>query len=157
MIAPVPRDYQGQILELGSGNGALTVRLAKRCPQARIVACELNPTLAEDTRQTLDRSGINGQVKVQAYSAQEVLADLTTRQRGATGYIISGLPLGNLRKQQVLELLRSAHKVLPKKGIFVQAQHFLWDRKHIRQVFGTVRTVPIVRNFPPVFVYYAEK
>src|SRR6266849_2216979 len=42
MIAPVPRNYQGQIFELGPGTGALTLRLAARCPHARILACEIN-------------------------------------------------------------------------------------------------------------------
>ena len=46
MIAPVPETYAGQIIELGAGNGALTLRLAARCPKARILACEINPRLA---------------------------------------------------------------------------------------------------------------
>jgi phospholipid N-methyltransferase len=49
MIAPVPETYRGQIIELGAGNGALTLRLAARCPEARILACEINPTLALET------------------------------------------------------------------------------------------------------------
>ena len=32
MLAPVPETYSGRIIELGAGNGALTVRLAARCP-----------------------------------------------------------------------------------------------------------------------------
>src|ERR1051326_5915871 len=42
MIAPVPRDYEEPIIELGAGTGAITVRLAARCPKARILACEIN-------------------------------------------------------------------------------------------------------------------
>src|SRR4051794_38454285 len=42
MISPVPEDYRGQIIELGAGSGALTLRLAARCSQARILACEIN-------------------------------------------------------------------------------------------------------------------
>jgi phospholipid N-methyltransferase len=30
MIAPVPKAYRGQIVELGAGSGALTLRLANR-------------------------------------------------------------------------------------------------------------------------------
>src|ERR1035441_8537856 len=45
MIAPVPAAYGGQVIELGAGNGALTLRLAARCPNTRILACEINPTL----------------------------------------------------------------------------------------------------------------
>src|SRR5437660_8528085 len=34
MLAPIPPAYCGQILELGAGTGALTLRLAKKCPEA---------------------------------------------------------------------------------------------------------------------------
>ena len=62
MIAPIPETYQGRIIELGAGNGALTLRLAKRCPRAKILACEINATLAHDNRCSLTRAGINGRV-----------------------------------------------------------------------------------------------
>jgi len=64
MIAPVPETYAGRIIELGAGSGALTVRLAARCPKARILFCEINPSLARTTRHNLDQAGINGRVKV---------------------------------------------------------------------------------------------
>jgi phospholipid N-methyltransferase len=48
MIAPVPEAYRGQVIELGAGTGALTLRLAARCPEAKILACEINPALARD-------------------------------------------------------------------------------------------------------------
>jgi len=53
MIAPVPPDYRGEVLELGPGTGVLTRRLAARCPGARIVACEINPTFAHDLEYNL--------------------------------------------------------------------------------------------------------
>ena len=55
MIAPVPETYRGQIIELGAGTGALTMRLAARCPEARILACEINPALARDHGHALRR------------------------------------------------------------------------------------------------------
>src|SRR5512146_1436678 len=64
MIAPVPVSYTGQILELGPGNGALTLRLAARCPRARILACEINPTLAQMTKENLRTASINGRARV---------------------------------------------------------------------------------------------
>ena len=155
MIAPIPCGYDGLILELGSGTGSLTVRLAARCRRAKIMACELNPILAEDTRRNLDRAGVNGQVQVRARSAQEILADLKNGGGHRPGYIISALPLGNLSKKAVAEILQMISRALPENGVFVQAQHFLVNLKDVRRTFRTVRTVPILRNFPPVFVYYA--
>src|SRR5437762_8180313 len=60
MIGPVPETYSGQIVELGAGNGALTLRLAARCPRARVLACEINPTLARDNRSNLAQAGLHG-------------------------------------------------------------------------------------------------
>src|SRR5579885_400797 len=62
MISPIPRSYRGRIIELGAGNGAITLRLAVRCPQARILACEINPVLARDNKQNLAVAGIHNQV-----------------------------------------------------------------------------------------------
>ena len=59
MIAPVPEDYSGEIIELGAGNGALTLRLAQRCRKARVLACEINPVLAQSTRHNLSAAGLS--------------------------------------------------------------------------------------------------
>ena len=79
MIAPVPEDYTGQVLELGAGNGALTLRLAARCPRARILACEINPVLAQSTRHNLRAAGINGRVEVVSDSAEHLLSERARR------------------------------------------------------------------------------
>jgi phosphatidylethanolamine/phosphatidyl-N-methylethanolamine N-methyltransferase len=157
MIEPVPPDYRGSILELGAGTGVLTVPLASRCPRARIVACEINPTLAEDTRQNLARAGSDGRVQVRVSPAEQLLADLLTQAEERPGYVISGLPLGNWPGQRVLEVLQTIQRLMQAKGLFIQAQYLLLDRKHIRTVFGNVRTAPVLRNMPPIFVYFAQK
>src|SRR5207249_8244538 len=76
MIAPVPRNYRGQIIELGAGNGAVTLRLAARCPQARILACEINPALARGNRNNLAAAGLDGQVEVITNAAENFLSQI---------------------------------------------------------------------------------
>lgn len=58
MIAPIPANYTGRVVELGSGTGGLTMRLAARCPKATILAREINPVLAEITRRNLLKAGV---------------------------------------------------------------------------------------------------
>jgi phospholipid N-methyltransferase len=157
MIAPVPESYDGSIVELGAGNGCLTVRLARKCPKATIFACEINPLLAEHTSKNLANAGINGQVKVFATAAQDLLSEMAHQKRQQPGYIISGLPLGNFGKERVLELVRSIEQVLNPSGTFVQVQHLLLDRKYIQRTFPKLQTVPVLLNFPPAFIYYAKK
>ena len=147
MIAPVPKAYRGLIIELGAGNGALTLRLAARCPGARILACEINPTLARDNRDNLTRAGIDGRVEVIADSAERVLLEMGRRGNEKPDYVISGLPLGNLGGEKVLSLLDAINQTLGEGGIYIQFQHSLLGRTKIRARFPNTRTVPVFLNF----------
>ena len=157
MISPIPRDYRGKIVELGTGNGTLTRRLAARCPHAQILACEINPVLAQDTRNNLARAGVNGRVQVFTSPAQELLAQLTAQNSNKPGFVISCLPLANFGRDTVLGLVEAARQALADEGTFVQVQHLLWDRGRIRATFPRLRTVPVLLNVPPAFVYFAQK
>src|ERR1017187_4400171 len=93
MIAPVPQTYRGQVLELGAGNGALTLRLVARCPEARILACEINPTLARDIRGNLAAAGLSGRVELFTGAAADLLSELSKRGAEKPDFIIPGIPL----------------------------------------------------------------
>ncbi len=157
MIAPVPETYAGRIIELGAGSGALTVRLAARCPEAQILACEINPALARNTRHNLNQAGINGRVKVIADSAQHLLSEMGRRGTGKVDYVLSGIPLGNLSAQRTIALIDAISRALNPRGMYVQFQYSLLDRKKIRSRFSSLRTVPVLLNIPPAVVYYARK
>jgi phospholipid N-methyltransferase len=157
MIAPVPETYSGRILELGAGSGALTLRLAARCPEARIVACEINPALARNTRHNLDQAGINGRVDVVSDSAQHLLSEMGRRGMDKVHYVLSGIPLGNLPREQTLALIDAISRVVRSGGLYIQFQYSLMDRKRIRSRFKILRTVPVLLNIPPAVVYYAQR
>jgi phospholipid N-methyltransferase len=53
-------------------------------------------------------------------------------------------------------LLDTIHQNLAEDGMYIQFQHSLLDRKHIRARFAKTRTVPVFLNFPPAVVYYAQ-
>jgi phospholipid N-methyltransferase len=157
MIAPIPEDYRGQIVELGAGSGALTLRLAARCPKARILACEINPALARDLEQSVVKAGLNGRVMVISDSAEHLLSEIDRRGSKKPDYVISGIPLGNLPKKQVVPLVEAISRTLADGGMYIQFQHSLIDRKKIQARIPKMRTVPAFLNFPPAFVYYARK
>jgi phospholipid N-methyltransferase len=157
MIAPVPEDYSGQIIELGAGNGALTVRLAARCPGTRILACEINPALAQSTRHNLREAGINGRVQVISDAAEHLLSERARRGMDKVDYVVSGIPLGNLGRERTLALIDKISSCLKAGGMYIQFQYSLLDRKKIRQRFSSLRTVPVLLNFPPAVVYYAQR
>jgi phospholipid N-methyltransferase len=155
MIAPIPEDYCGEIIELGPGNGALTLRLAARCPGARVLACEINPALAQSTRQNLKKAGINGRVRVVSDAAEHLLSERARTGRDKADFVVSSIPLGNLPRQQTLALIDKIGRSLREGGMYIQFQYSLMDRRKIRQRFASVRTVPVPLNFPPAVVYYA--
>ena len=157
MIAPVPGSYTGQIIELGAGTGALTLRLAARCPAARILACEINPTLARTTRNHLAAVGLGDRVNVVAGSAENLLAGMIERDENKPDFVISGIPLGNLGAEETIALIDLIRHMLAPGGWYIQFQHSLLDRKKIKASFHNIRAVPVFLNFPPAFVYYARK
>lgn len=157
MIAPVPETYRGQIVELGAGTGALTLRLAARCPEARILACEINPALARDCRDNLMRAGHNGRVEVHSDSAEHLLSEMGRRGMEKPDFVISGIPLGNLGGAKAGGLLDAIRQALGEGGMYIQFQHSLLDRKKIRVRFPNTRTVPVFLNFPPAVAYYAQR
>lgn len=157
MIGPVPVDYQGQIVELGAGTGALTCRLAARCPKARILACEINPVLAHDFETRLADSGLAQRVEVVAESAECVLARVRRQGPARPDFIISGIPLGNLDRETAWSLIRSIHRTLAYGGLYIQFQHSIVDRRKIKDTFSRLRTVPVFLNFPPAVIYYGRK
>jgi len=157
MIASVPRSYRGEILELGPGTGALTLRLAARCPQARILACEINSTLARHLRWTLASTRLGGRVEVVLDAAEHLLAQIARRGTKPPDFIISGIPLGTLRRELVLALIGRISRALAPGGMYIQFQYSLIDRKKIKAKFSRLNTVPVLLNFPPAVVYYARK
>jgi phospholipid N-methyltransferase len=157
MIAPVPESYSGRIIELGAGNGALTLRLAAKCPEAHILACEINPALARVSRHNLDMAGINGRVQMIPDSAEHLLSEMDRRGMGKVDFVLSGIPLGNLHRDRVTAIIDAVSRALVPGGMYIQFQYSLMDRKRIRARFQTLRTAPVFLNIPPAVVYYAQK
>ncbi|MGD1031787.1 MAG: methyltransferase domain-containing protein [Opitutaceae bacterium] len=157
MIAPVPITYGGKLIELGAGTGALTLRLAARCPEARILACEINPTLARELGRNLAAAGFQDRVELFAGPAEDLLSGLGKGGVKKPDFVISGIPLGNLGREKALALILAIRRALGEGGRYIQFQHSLLDRKKIRAWFPNLRTIPVFLNFPPAFVYCARK
>jgi phospholipid N-methyltransferase len=158
MIAPVPEDYSGRVIELGAGSGALTHRLAERCPGAQILACEINHSLARVNRSSLAAAGIDAtRVKVVADSAENLLSKLGHDGSDKADFIISGIPIGNFPRERALTIVEAVKETLRPGGLYIQFQYFLADHAKIRKRFARMRTIPVLLNFPPAFVYYAQK
>ncbi len=157
MIAPVPTGYRGVVMELGAGIGALTLRLAARCPAARILAWEINPDLARQARRNVDEAGVGNRVELINGSAEDLIPDMRQRGIAPADYVISGVPLANLGKARSENLIGSAFEALGSGGMYVQFQHSTHHQEAIKARFNGLRTVTVFLNLPPAVVYYASK
>lgn len=157
MIAPVPEAYRGRILELGAGNGAITLPLAEKCTAARILACEINPTLARDNRHNLSNAGINGRVEVITGSAENLLSIMNSNGAERPDYIISSIPLRNLGGKKARALIDAISRTLGNGGMYIQFQHSQFDQEKIRAKFPRTKTASVLLNLPPAIVYYAQR
>jgi phosphatidylethanolamine/phosphatidyl-N-methylethanolamine N-methyltransferase len=157
MLSPIPEDYAGHCIELGTGCGALTLRLAAKCPKARITACEINPVLARDTRRLLQSQGFDQQVHVVNQPAEDLLAQVAAENGPKPDFVISGIPLATLSDEATCTLLNAIREALPEGGMYIQFQHSLLDKNRIRCRFAQFRSTPVFRNVPPAVVYYARK
>jgi phosphatidylethanolamine/phosphatidyl-N-methylethanolamine N-methyltransferase len=90
-------------------------------------------------------------------SAQHVLSEITRRGTERPGFVISGIPLGTLGRERALALIDTVNRTLEEGGMYIQFQHSLLGRKPIRGRFRNLRTVPVLLNFPPAVIYYAQK
>jgi phospholipid N-methyltransferase len=157
MIAPVPPTYRGRVIELGAGTGALTARLAARCRGARILAIELNPTLARVNREHLAKTGVSGRVEVLTGRAEDLLPQVAGHGADKADYVVSGIPLAILEREKVRALVDTIWNALTDGGLYIQFQHSLLSRDTIRSRFPRLHTVPVWLNFPPAVVYYAHR
>ena len=157
MIAPVPVTYRGRILELGAGNGAITLPLAEKCPAAHILACEINPILAKDNRQKLSKAGIDGRVEVTTTPAEIILSTMGSNGAEKPDFIISSLPLRNFGGKKACALIETISLALGRGGMYIQFQHSKFDRDKISARFPRMKTASVFLNIPPAIVYYAQR
>lgn len=157
MISPVPEQYGGQVIELGAGTGAVTVRLLARCPKARVLAWEINPVLLREAERNVAAAGFTGRVEFVNASALELRGEVRRRGLEAPDFVVSGVPLANLGSENSTSLIDDVHAVLGEGGMYVQFQHSTTHKRRISERFRSLRTVPVLLNLPPAVVYYASK
>ncbi len=144
----------GLVVELGPGTGGTTRALLRAMrPDARLLAIEIDPRLAEFVRERTN----DPRLIVHCGSAErlrEVLGDLGL---GAPDLILSGIPFSQIPREVGRSILCAAREVLRPGGCFVAYQ--ARDRVAVlgREIFGRPVSELEVRNVPPMRVYRFDK
>ena len=143
------------IVELGPGNGAFTKEILKKINSKTTLICfEINDVFYTELSQIK-----HPQLKVIKASAEFLDIELEKLGFKEIDYIVSSIPLSILPKQLSKIILKQAHKVLKKTGLFIQFQYSLLYYQELKNIFlkenVSLGFEPV--NFPPAFVYYCSK
>ncbi|WP_170878488.1 class I SAM-dependent methyltransferase [Daejeonella lutea] len=137
-------------VELGAGTGAMTRSLLnKMSPCSRLTSFEINPQLFDKLNKFNDARLVN------VNDTATRLSDYVSDQ--SVDYIISGLPLANIRVSEKTGILDACIRILKPYGSYIQFQYSLNDFRLLKRTFADVNCDFTLRNFPPAFVYYARK
>jgi phospholipid N-methyltransferase len=154
MIKHIDFSKADVIVELGSGNGAITKFILERLSSKAILICfEINANFHQQLVALQHPQLIA--LKVSAENIETELQKLKIKQ---VNYIISSLPFTIIPEEISDEILEKSFKVLIKNGTFIQYQYSLTYFKKLKRVFKESISLgfePL--NLPPAFIYSCKK
>lgn len=135
------------IIELGPGTGCMTEEILLRMhPDSKLTCIEINPEFCKKLR--LIKT--NKSFSILQASAQDFAKHF---EKNAADFVVSGLPLANFKKKEILEVFKNIKAVLKKEGAYIQFQYTLRLDKLIKKHFSKVLKRFSFFNLPPAFVY----
>jgi phospholipid N-methyltransferase len=135
------------VVELGSGTGSHTGPILERLgPDARLVAFEIDPSLAASLRARLT----DPRLRVVEGSAEHVERELEGERPQV---VVSALPFTSLPGDLGAEILASVARVLAPGGALLVLQYSPLIASGLRQLFRRVERRVTLLNVPPAFLY----
>lgn len=134
------------IVELGPGTGAITREILEHMsPDAQLFAFEMNPEFCKALSSITDP-----RFRVLHTSAMHLPQYYRPQ---SVDYIISGIPLTLLSKEETRELVRGIISVLKPQGTHFQYQYSLVSQELLESLFDDVDISFTLLNTPPAFIY----
>lgn len=135
-------DGVGKALDVGCGNGTLTIEIAKRHPQAEVIGIDYWGTSWEYSKSVCDRNaeieGVAERVAFERASASSLPFD-----DQAFDMVVSNLVFHNVRDvRDKGTLIKEALRVVKKGGRFAFQDPFLWKRVYgeLDDLIETIRS-----------------
>ncbi len=138
---------EGKVLDIGCGNGPLTIALAEKCPLAEVVGIDYWGRAWEYSKRVCERNadiaGVAGRVSFQKASASALPFN-----DGAFDAAVSNLvfhEVKDIRDKKML--IKEALRVVKKGGSFALQDLFLWKRIYgeVDDLLETIRSWGIER------------
>lgn len=154
MLKPINPTKGIIAIELGAGSGAFTLELLKKIPvDGKLIIFEINKNLADYLKEKVTDS----RCLIIQDDACNIRKHLRKMNIDEVDYIVSGLPIGNFKRNVRSELLQEIKNSLKQEGVYIQFQYFLANWNQIRKMFDAKIIAYEFRNLPPAFVYKCHK
>jgi SAM-dependent methyltransferase len=135
-------DGRGKVLDIGCGNGFLTIQIAKKYPQAEVIGMDYWGKGWEYSKRTCDLNaeieGVSGRVIFMRATASSL-----PFEDEAFDLVISNLVFHNVMEvRDKKKLIEEALRVVRQGGWFAFQDLFLWKRLYgeVDDLLGTVRS-----------------
>jgi phospholipid N-methyltransferase len=139
------------VVELGAGTGSQTGEiLARMGPDARLVALEIDPRLAE----LLERRFDDPRLQVVRDSAEHLTEHLGDERADV---LVCALPFTSLEPGLRRRILESLPDALGPDGVALVIQYSPLIQAELRRLFGSVRRRISPLNVPPAFLFACRR
>ncbi|MEK7213768.1 MAG: L-histidine N(alpha)-methyltransferase [Patescibacteria group bacterium] len=142
------------IIELGPGTGVFTKEILKVLPyDGLLISIESNKVFVKYLENHIKDKRLilhNGD----ALKLREFLKKNNIKK---VSCIVSGLPIGNFKKEAKEKLLKEISECLEDDGVYIQFEYFLAGIKAVKKFFPHISLSFELFNFPPAFVMRCKK
>ncbi|MBB6633409.1 class I SAM-dependent methyltransferase [Cohnella thailandensis] len=151
MVEAAEWEQAGNIVEIGSGTGAITRVIAERArPESKVILFEKEEEMGERLQQDFPQF-------IRESNALRLVAQLKKHNVQEVDYIFSGLPFYNFSPIMRLQLVQQCQEALKPGGKLIAFQYSLQMRKLFAEHFEIERISAVPLNIPPAFVYVCRK
>ncbi len=137
------------VLELGAGDGAITIEILKKLPQdGKLLCFEINPNMYNQLCEIKDSRfiPIND-------SAENMEKYMKEHRIDVFDSILSAIPYIVFREELAKSILNLCKKNLKKDGNYMQVHYAKSLVGLYKGVFGNLKTHRIYRNIPPAYAF----
>lgn len=146
-------DKADVIVEYGPGTGILSKAfLSNMNKKTRLLLVETNPKFVEALQEMKEP-----QIQVVKNDALQIRGILKQKGIDQVDYIITGVPLSFLTKEQRYQLIQDAYDILKPGGKLIIYQFSRTAKEYISTCFEQVNTEFEFFNIPPLTIYEAVK
>lgn len=142
------------VVELGPGTGVVTKEILKVLPSNGTLICiESNAVFTDHLKRNICDE------RVTIYEGDASMLNDFLKKKGIqkVNCVISGLPLGNFKKNLKRNILEKISDCLENDGVFMQFEYLLAGMAAVKEVFPLVSLEYEFLNIPPAFVMKCKK